>query len=129
MTGTTTQPGITRPVLSNPHELYIDGGWKAPADARKIQVVSPHNEEVIEEVAAAGNSDVDIAVAAAREAFDHGPWPRLSPHQRAEIVGKLGDMIAQRLPEVAGAWVDQVGTLASVAPFVIPGEHLMTHMI
>ena len=123
MTGTTTQPGITRPVLSNPHELYIDGGWKAPADARKIQVVSPHNEEVIEEVAAAGNSDVDIAVAAAREAFDHGPWPRLSPHQRAEIVGKLGDMIAQRLPEVAGAWVDQVGTLASVAPFVIPGEH------
>ena len=45
--------------------------------------------------------DIDAAVAAARKAFDEGPWPKMSPHERGRIVWKLGDLIQQNLDEMA----------------------------
>ncbi len=46
-------------------------------------------------------ADMDRAVAAAREAFDNGPWPRMAPADRAEAVGRLADLYAGRLGEIA----------------------------
>ena len=60
-------------------ELFIDGQWVAPSTDAVIEVVSPHTEQVIGQAPAAAPADVDRAVAAARAAFDDGPWPRLRP--------------------------------------------------
>ena len=54
-----------------------------------IDVVSPHSEDVIARVAEAREADIDGAVAAARDAFDHGPWPWMMPAERAELMTRL----------------------------------------
>src|SRR5580704_3638364 len=50
-----------------------------------------------------------------------GPWPRLPHLERAAYLRKLSAALEARLPELSGAWVEQIGALASVAPFVIAG--------
>jgi len=107
--------------LAHPHQLYIGGRWVDASQGGRIEVVSPNTEQVIATVAEATEADMDSAVAAARAAFDQGPWPRLSPLERAEYLRKLSIALESRLPELAKAWVDQVGALASVAPFVVGG--------
>jgi betaine-aldehyde dehydrogenase len=80
--------------------FFIDGDWAAPATGDTIRVVSPHSEQVVATVPEGSKADIDAAVAAARRAFDSGPWPRLSPQERIDVVqnfsnlyaGKLGDM-------------------------------------
>ncbi|GAA4736477.1 aldehyde dehydrogenase [Nocardioides endophyticus] len=80
--------------------FFIDGDWAAPATGDTIQVVSPHSEQVVATVPEGSKADIDAAVVAARRAFDSGPWPRLSPQERIDVVqnfsnlyaGKLGDM-------------------------------------
>ena len=63
--------------------LFIGGEWAAPAGTGVIDVVSPHTEEVIGRVPEGTEGDIDAAVAAARRAFDEGPWPRMTPAERA----------------------------------------------
>jgi aldehyde dehydrogenase (NAD+) len=109
--------------LSHPYELYIGGCWQPAAKGGVIRVVSPHNEQVCMTVAEATEADMDAAVHAARKAFDLGPWPRLSPLERADYLRRLSAALALRLPELARAWVEQTGALAFVAPFVIAGGH------
>ena len=77
-------------------KLFIDGTWAKPATTATIEVISPHTEEVIAKVPEARDADVDRAVAAARAAFDHGPWPRMPPAERA-------DAMAAALGGAAGA--------------------------
>jgi len=67
----------------------------------RITVVSPHTEQPIATIDAASGADVDAAVAAARHAFDHGPWPRLDPAQRIAVVGRLTEIYAARGAEIA----------------------------
>ncbi len=74
--------------------LFIGGEWVAPSGTSTLEVVSPFTEEVIGRVPDPVTADVDRAVAAARDAFDHGPWPRMTPLERAEIVRKAANAIA-----------------------------------
>ena len=99
--------------------LYIDGAWVAPKSGARIEVISPHTEQVAAVVAAAGPADMDLAVAAARKAFDSGPWPRLTHAERAGYLMKLADELEKRMPEIARAWTEQVGALQSGAPGMI----------
>ena len=72
------------------HErIFIGGEWVAPATTATIDVVSPHSEEVIARVPEGREADIDRAVAAARQAFDGGPWPRLTAAERADAMGRL----------------------------------------
>jgi len=105
--------------LAHPTRLYIGARWVDARKGGRIEVVSPHTEDVIAIVAEATEGDIDAAVAAARDAFDRGPWPRLSPAERAGWLRKLSAALEARLPELAKAWVEQTGALAAVAPFVI----------
>lgn len=107
--------------ILHPDRLYIGGQWVSPAQAGSIAVVSAHSEDVIATVAEAGVADVERAALTAREAFDHGPWPRMTPQERAGYLVRMSQALAPRMPEVAQAWVDQIGALASVAPFVTGG--------
>ncbi len=63
--------------------LYIDGQWLPAESGERFAVYNPATEEILHQVAAGDARDIDKAVAAARRAFDDGPWPRLSGSQRA----------------------------------------------
>lgn len=81
--------------------LFIGGRWVKPSSDATIAVVSPSSEELVGRVPAPSAGDVDRAVRAAREAFDHGSWPRLAPGERAAALRRIADGLEQRAPELA----------------------------
>ncbi|HEX6999476.1 MAG TPA: aldehyde dehydrogenase [Gammaproteobacteria bacterium] len=92
-----------------PDSFFIGGKWVKPSGSGKLDVISPVTEEVVMTFPEATPQDVDRAVAAAREAFDDGPWPRLSQEQRGEYLLEVAELLKARLPELAQAWTTQVG--------------------
>lgn len=91
-------------------KLFIGGELVDPLGTDAIEVVSPHTEQVIGRVPHASQADVDRAVAAARSAFDHGPWPRTPLEERIEVVGRIKDAIAVRHEEIARSISSQNGS-------------------
>jgi phenylacetaldehyde dehydrogenase len=85
------------------HPLLIDGQWVQAESGQTIDVINPANEEVIAKVASAGKAEVDKAVAAARRAFDQGPWGKMHGAERERLLMKLADLLeanAQSFAEV-----------------------------
>jgi acyl-CoA reductase-like NAD-dependent aldehyde dehydrogenase len=107
--------------LSHPERLFIGGRWIEPVRRGRLDVVSAHSEDLVVSVGEATEADMDAAVVAARLAFDEGPWPRLSPAERADWLRRLHGALERRVPELVRAWIDQIGALATVAPHVIGG--------
>lgn len=102
-------------------QLFIGGQWVAPRDGGRIELVNPATEESIGSVAEAREADMDAAVHAARKAFDEGPWPRMSHVERAGFITALAQRLEARHGELAAAWTQQMGGLASFAPNVTFG--------
>lgn len=96
-------------LLSEPEKLFIGGNWIKPASDGRIDIISPSTEELAGSVAEATEADVDRAVAAARHAFDHGPWPRMSGKERAAKLREIADRLEARAMDFAKAWSLQVG--------------------
>ena len=90
-----------RGFIGRPHQALIGGRWQDAHEGATFDVFNPATEEVIAHVADCGKSDVDLAVAAARKAFESGPWPRMSPSARGKILWKIGDLILQNQEELA----------------------------
>lgn len=90
-------------------QLFIDGEWRPSSGGTTLAVVTPHNEETVLTYVEPTTADVDAAVAAARKAFDEGPWPRMSPAERSVYLAKVADLLTARMPELAEAWTGQVG--------------------
>lgn len=90
--------------------LFIGGEWVAPSSSSVIEVISPTTEEVVARVPEALEADVDKAVAAAREAFDHGPWPRMTPAERAAILTKVSQAIQGDLQGIAEVITGEMGS-------------------
>jgi acyl-CoA reductase-like NAD-dependent aldehyde dehydrogenase len=107
--------------IEHPDRLYIGGQWVKPAAGGQIELVSPATEQVFAKVAEAREVDMDAAVAAARKAFDEGPWPRLSHAERAEYLRRMADILEPRIPELASAWTEQIGGLAMMGPMMHGG--------
>ncbi|WP_075292044.1 aldehyde dehydrogenase family protein [Pararhizobium arenae] len=82
-------------------KLFIDGSWVAPAKGGSFAVINPATEEVIHHAPAGTQEDIDSAVAAARRAFDSGPWPKLSGKERATVLRKIGALILERKEHLA----------------------------
>src|SRR5271167_313858 len=91
-------------------QLFIGGQWRKPSTDQRLTVISPHSEETIGEAPAATPADVDDAVAAARHAFDHGPWPRLSPQERMRKVEELATIYSGHIDEMADLITDEMGS-------------------
>ncbi len=89
--------------------LFIGGRWTAPAGRGVLEVISPSTEEVIGRLPAAEPGDMDRAVAAARNAFEDGPWARMSVEERAEIALRLIDSLEPRADELALLQTDELG--------------------
>jgi aldehyde dehydrogenase (NAD+) len=99
------------PVLAHPEQFYIDGAWVAPSSQSKFNIISSSTEEVVARVAEAAEPDIDRAVAAARRAFDQGPWPRLSHAERAEYLRAIARECERRADDFARAWTTESGVL------------------
>lgn len=89
--------------------LRIAPGRCVLAHADAFEVISPHTEEPIAEVAAAGPADVEAAVGAARAALDAGPWGKADPTERIAAVRRLADVYDRRRAEMAGVITAEIG--------------------
>lgn len=90
-------------------KIFIAGEWVAPSGSDTIDVVMPSTEEVVATVPSPSIAEADAAVAAAREAFDQGPWPRMTVAERATICRKFADEIEARLDDLNRAWTFESG--------------------
>ncbi|MFC9220619.1 aldehyde dehydrogenase [Streptomyces hygroscopicus] len=88
--------------------LFIEGQW-VPAHGEHLKVVSPFTEKVIAEVPSACPEDIDRAVAAAREAFENGPWPRTPLKERMAVVEELRRLLAEHQEPIAQLITDEMG--------------------
>ncbi|EHI13961.1 aldehyde dehydrogenase [Mycolicibacterium thermoresistibile] len=80
-------------------KLFIGGKWVQPSSSEVIEVRSPATGEYVGKVPLAAKADVDAAVAAARKAFDEGPWPRMSPEERQAVLANAVKLIEDRVDE------------------------------
>ena len=109
---------ITAP-MAHPDKLYIDGEWVAPSGATRFDVITPSTEELFVSVAEAQVADVDKAVAAARHAFDKGPWPWLSHAERAGYLRQFAQMVRDDARNMGLAWSREMGILAPFAEYLM----------
>ncbi|MFI1209463.1 aldehyde dehydrogenase [Streptomyces sp. NPDC020802] len=79
---------------------HIDGA-EEPGGGGSFAVVSPRDGRTLTRVADGGKAEVDAAVAAARRAFDTGPWPRLAPAERGRVLLRIADLLQERRADLA----------------------------
>ncbi|MCW2623265.1 MAG: putative aldehyde dehydrogenase, partial [Frankiales bacterium] len=90
-------------------QLYIGGQWVAPSASTVLKAINPATEEVIGVVPEADETDVRRAIAAAREAFDEGPWPRMTPTERSKVLLRMAEIMRRRQAEIADLDIAEVG--------------------
>ncbi|MBP2839309.1 aldehyde dehydrogenase [Pseudomonas sp. PNP] len=101
--------------LKHPDRLFIGGRWVEPSTQETFAVIDCSTEDVVAKVAKASTPDMHRAIAAAREAFDHGPWPRLTPQERAVWLEKLAERLEAMNDEFARIWSIETGIVYKVA--------------
>jgi phenylacetaldehyde dehydrogenase len=74
-------------------QLYINGKFTEASGGRRFEVTDPSTGAVVGTLADADPADVELAVTAARAAFDEGPWPKMSGRERARILHKAADLV------------------------------------
>ena len=95
--------------------LYIGGSWVSPQGRESHAVINPATEEVIGEVPEGTAADAEAAIAAAREAFDNGPWPKMDWSERAEILQKFHNGLNARKDDIVQLCVAEAGSILPVA--------------
>ncbi|MBI3317108.1 MAG: aldehyde dehydrogenase family protein [Candidatus Omnitrophica bacterium] len=83
------------------HKLLIDGKWMPAQSGRKFKTLNPATEEMICEVAEAGEADIHAAASAARKAFETGPWPKMKARDRFKILKKISELILHNKERLA----------------------------
>lgn len=102
-------------------KFYIDGQWAAPSSNAKISVFDSDTEQLYFTVPEGQAADISSTVGAAREAFDNGPWPRLTHAQRADYLRAIGAQLKQRPEDIGQLWPRESGVLYAMARF---GAHV-----
>ncbi|MCC6269684.1 MAG: aldehyde dehydrogenase family protein, partial [Microbacteriaceae bacterium] len=80
---------------------YIDGEYVDSVDGATFDVLDPVSNETYVQAAAGQQADIDRAVAAAKNAFDTGPWPRMKNRERNRILNRIADQVEARGDELA----------------------------
>jgi phenylacetaldehyde dehydrogenase len=92
---------LLRALAERPPAVFIDGHWRPPGAGNTLGVDDPSDGIRIATIAAGDEQDIGLAVAAARQAFRHGPWPRLPASRRAAMLFALADAIERDQSELA----------------------------
>ena len=96
----TVEENVTR-FVAKPRQLLINGKWVNAASGKTFPTYNPATGEILGHVAEGDKEDIERAVAAARAAFDKGPWRKLAPSERARLIWKLADLLEKRAEEFA----------------------------
>ncbi|MFI9834681.1 aldehyde dehydrogenase family protein [Streptomyces sp. NPDC051913] len=108
-------------------QLYIDGRRTDGRSDTPILVRNPATEETVAEVPGSSPADVREAVEAARRAFDEGPWPRMTPAERAAVLLRMAEEMERRLPELVAVNMAEAGSVRVLAETLqtrVPVAHL-----
>ena len=97
-TATKTQRKVAK---SHQTKMLIDGKWRDSKSGKTFETINPATEEVIALVAEGDAADIDLAVKAARKAFDSGPWRKMDARDRGRLMYKLADLIESHIHELA----------------------------
>jgi aldehyde dehydrogenase (NAD+) len=128
---TTTSPAVDsampRFLDGRPKQLFIDGDWTPAASGKTFQSENPSTGEVLAELAEGDHADVDRAVAAARRAFDDGPWSRFTPMQRQRVMLKLADLIDENIAEFGLLDSMEMGAPVGLGDFGSPPSDTMRY--
>ena len=87
--------------LATPRKMLIDGKWVAARSGKNFDVFNPATGEVMARVAEGDSPEIDLAVKAARKAFDEGPWRKMTASERGRMIWKLAELIEQNGDELA----------------------------
>ena len=99
--------------------FLIGDSWVEPAGRTMFDIVTPSDESVFATVPCAAAEDIDAAVAAARRAFDTGPWPRLSHVERAGYLARIADAMEANRDLFSTIWTHEVGGLVGHADYMV----------
>lgn len=99
--------------------VFVDGDWRPTLEGRRGEIVNPATGEAIGAAPEGDTADLDVAVAAARRAFDEGPWPRLSQRERGALL--------TRFVEALDAHRDRIGPVVTAESGALPALVEGTH--
>ena len=88
-------PEVSSFLSGGPKKLLIGGQWVDAASGKTFETINPATGDVLARVAEGDQEDVNRAVAAARKAFDEGPWPGMTPAERSRMIWKIADLIEE----------------------------------
>ncbi|HYT90424.1 MAG TPA: aldehyde dehydrogenase family protein [Gemmataceae bacterium] len=100
-TATAARPRTVKPPEVKDQPLFIGGKWQDSVSNKTFPTVNPATGKVICQVAEGDKADIDLAVKAARKAFEDGPWPKMDASERGRLLNKLADLIEKNQEELA----------------------------
>jgi phenylacetaldehyde dehydrogenase len=87
--------------IEKPRKMLINGNWVESVSGKTFPSYDPSTGEVLATIAEGDRADIDLAVKAARKAFETGPWRKMSPSERGRLIWKLADLLEQHVEEFA----------------------------
>jgi aldehyde dehydrogenase (NAD+) len=100
-TATPSKARTVKPPRVKDQPLFIGGKWQDSVSGKTFSTVNPATGEVICQVAEGDKADIDLAVKAARKAFEEGPWPKMNAAERGRLLHKLADLVEKNQEELA----------------------------
>jgi aldehyde dehydrogenase (NAD+) len=100
-TATAAKTRTVKPPKVKDQPLFIGGKWQDSVSGKTFATINPATGQTICQVAEGDKADIDLAVKAARRAFEDGPWPKMSASERGRLLNKLADLIEQNQEELA----------------------------
>src|SRR6187401_1410310 len=94
------KPRVVPPKVSS-QKMLIGGQWVESKSGKTFPTINPATGETICQVAEGDKADIDLAVKAARKAFEEGPWSRMNASERGRLLNRLADLIEENKEELA----------------------------
>lgn len=100
---TAVEPGeaAKRFLNAGPKKLLIGEDWRDAVSRKTFESIDPGADEPIAKLALGADADVDLAVKAARQALESGPWPAMTPNERGKILWRAAELMEQHIDELA----------------------------
>ncbi|WP_245306855.1 MULTISPECIES: aldehyde dehydrogenase family protein [unclassified Rhizobium] len=84
--------------------FFVGGHWVRATGSKSKKLVSPADGKILAEVPIATADEIDLAIASAANAFEHGPWPRTHPSERAVLMTTFAEALERRMSLFAKLW-------------------------